>query len=72
MIMPSQAETACRSGGISSTIPYFPSAVNYLIDNGLFRGAKLEIKDRDLTKEDNDYAKRVAKIIQEYIELQEE
>ena len=57
---------------IGSTIPYFPSAVNYLIDNGLFRGAKLEIKDRDLTKEDNDYAKRVAKIIQEYIELQEE
>lgn len=56
---------------IRSTIPYFPLAVNYLIDNGISRGTKLEVKDRDLTKEDNEYTKRIAKRIQEYIELQE-
>ncbi len=56
---------------IRSTIPYFPSAVNYLIDNGIFIGTKLEVKDRDLNKEDNEYAKRIARKIQEYIETQE-
>ncbi|WP_026493720.1 hypothetical protein [Butyrivibrio sp. XPD2002] len=57
---------------IKNTIPYFPAAVNYLIDNGIFIGTKIVAPNGEVHREDNEYAKRIAQKIQEYIKLQNE
>ncbi|MCR4597553.1 MAG: hypothetical protein K5678_00805 [Acetatifactor sp.] len=51
---------------IRNTIPYFPNAVNYLIENGMVRGTKLKKKETQGVKfEDTEYGKRVLDQIQD-------
>ena len=52
---------------IKSTIPYFPHAVNYLIDNNIIEGTKLSTETKSKTKfEDTEYGKRLIRQAEEY------
>lgn len=52
---------------IKSTIPYFPHAVNYLIDNIIIEGTKLSTDKQSKTKfEDTEYGKKLIRQAEEY------
>ena len=53
---------------IKNTVPYFPYAANYLIDQNIMKGNKFDITvANSYEHEDNDYARRIAQIMQEYV-----
>ena len=52
---------------IKSTIPYFPYAVNYLIDNNIIVGTRLSTDEKLKTKfEDTEYGKKLMEQAEEY------
>jgi len=54
---------------VRNTIPYFPYAVNYLIDNNMIKGTKIEIKinkENKIKFEDTDYGKKLAEQAEKY------
>ena len=52
---------------IKSTIPYFPHAVNYLIDNNIIVGTRLSTDKQSKTKfEDTEYGKKLMEQAEEY------